>query len=110
MVVVVVVVAGGGVSCGVGWKGGVLLLVFAVETWARKGRRNAGGKREGWEEDWMKARRMIGASIFVCFWGVGTAASLVFLFRALFLVDGHASVDSDASFSDFVNYSLDRYR
>lgn len=46
----VVVVVGGGVSCGVGWKEDVLLLggvVFAVETWARKGRRNAGRKREG---------------------------------------------------------------
>lgn len=55
-------------SCEVGWKGGALLLcgtLFAVEMWARKGRRNAGGKRESWEEDWMKARRMIGASIFL---------------------------------------------
>lgn len=26
-------------------------VVFAVEMWARKGRRNAGGKKEGWEED-----------------------------------------------------------
>lgn len=47
-----VVVVGDGLSCGVGWKRGVLLLggtvVFAVERWARKGR-NTGGKREGWE-------------------------------------------------------------
>lgn len=50
MVEVVVVV--GGVFC---WKGLVLLLggtvVFAVEAWARKGRSNAGRKKEGWEED-----------------------------------------------------------
>lgn len=67
MVVLVLVLVGGRVSCEVGWKGGVLLLggtMFAVETWARKGRRNAGGERESWEDDWMKARRMIGASIF----------------------------------------------
>lgn len=38
-------------------------IVVAVERWARKGSRNAGGKREGWE-DWMKARRITGASIF----------------------------------------------
>lgn len=43
---------GGGVTCGVSWKGVMLLLgVFAVETCARKGRRIADGKTEGWEGD-----------------------------------------------------------
>lgn len=48
-------VVGGGVRCGVSWKGVALPLgrtvAFAVETWARKGRRIADGKREGWKED-----------------------------------------------------------
>lgn len=73
LVVLVLVLVGGRVSCEVGWKGGVLLLggtLFAVETWARKGRRNAGGERERGEDDWMKARRMIGASIFFFSWAL----------------------------------------
>lgn len=41
-------------------------VVFAVERLARKGRRSASGKRGDWEEDWMKVRRIIGASIFFC--------------------------------------------
>lgn len=44
-------------------------VVFAVERLARKGRRNAGGKTEVWEENWIKARRIIGASIFFFFLG-----------------------------------------
>lgn len=61
--------------------------VFAVERLARKGRRNASGRRGDWEEDWMKVRRIIGASIF--FLGGDPAPLLVFQFPGrFFLVHG----------------------
>lgn len=58
-------------------------VVLVVERWARKGRRNAGGKTEGWEADWMKARRIIGASIF--FRAVTLLLQSSSLFRPVFL-------------------------
>lgn len=78
-------------------------VVFAVERLARKGRRNASGKRGDWEEDWMKVRRIIGASIF--FWAVilllcssfsSPAASSSYM----------GSLDFDASSTNFLYHKL----